>query len=125
MSRCFAPGPIDLPDIVKKELVVDPPYFGDVKFHEVIEKIQPRLRRLFQTVNPVLMCTGSGSLLMEQVIINFFSPNSKVVFINNGRYGKNWAECAKIYGLWVKEIKADLSDTCGISRTNEEIPLVS
>jgi len=121
MAKIFAPGPVDLPEIVKQELLVDPPYFGDVKFHRIIEKIQPQLRRLFQTVNPVLLCTGSGSLLMEQVILNFFSPNSKVVFINNGRYGKNWIECAKIHGLWVKEIKADLSTSRGVSRTSEEI----
>lgn len=121
MPRIYAPGPIDLPDIIKKELLVDPPYFGSKKFHNIIEKMQGQLQTLFQTKNPVLLCTGSGSLLMEQVILNFFSPNSKIVVINSGRYGQHWIDCAKIHGLHVKEIKANLTATKGISTSTEEI----
>lgn len=105
----YAPGPINLPDIVKQSLITDIPYFGSEKFSRIIQGARGGLQEALYTKNPILFSNGSGTLLMESCVSNFFNKHSKVVFINCGRYGQNWIKCADIYGLFVKEIKAELT----------------
>lgn len=108
MSKLFCPGPIDIPEIVKATISLTPPHFASKKFGCVLKKIQPQLQHIFQTENPVLLITGSGSLAMQECITNFFSPSQQVLIINSGRYGNNWVKCAKEYGLSVIDEKANL-----------------
>lgn len=104
----FAPGPIRIPDPIKETFLEDPPYFTSKKFSHLIKEIQPKLRAIFCTSNPVLIGTGSGSLGMEMAVSNFFSPKDKVVVINTGKYGENWVDMCSRYGLIVTSIQPDL-----------------
>lgn len=101
----FAPGPIRIPDVIKRTFLVDPPYFTSEGFSSLIREIQPKLQSVFQTKNPVLIGTGSGTLGMEMAVSNFFSKGDEVIVVNSGKYGANWVKMCKGYGLIVKEIK--------------------
>lgn len=95
----FAPGPIRIPDAIKETFLNDPPYFTSRGFSNLIREIQPKLRAIFCTSNPVLIGTGSGSLGMEMAVSNFFSPRDRVVVIDSGKYGENWIRMCDAYGL--------------------------
>lgn len=121
MTILYCPGPIDLPDIVKDALVADIPYFGSDKFGQLLQTARAGLQEAFFTKNPILFSTGSGSFLMEACISNFLSNKSKVVFLNSGRYGNNWIQCATAYGLRIKELKSELTSTSGKAIALEQI----
>lgn len=109
-SYLFAPGPIRIPNEIKKALLNDPPYFASNEFSSLLERIQPKLSHVFTmghgpTHYPVLIGTGSGSLAMEASVSNFFRYGDTVVVVNTGKYGGNWEEMCSAYGLEVIPIR--------------------
>ena len=104
MTHFFAPGPIRIPDCLKEDLSTTAPYFAGKEFSKILERIQPRLKEVFGTQNPVMIGTGSGSLGMESVVSNFFEAGDLVVVIITGKYGMNWSAMCRRRGLEVVEI---------------------
>ncbi|MBW8001679.1 MAG: alanine--glyoxylate aminotransferase family protein [Planctomycetes bacterium] len=106
MTHFFAPGPIKIPDCLREALSTTAPYFAGKEFSKVLEQIQPRLQEVFNTDNPVMIGTGSGSLGMECAVTNFFSHGDVVIVLVTGKYGKNWSEMCQRHGLVVAEVSA-------------------
>jgi aspartate aminotransferase-like enzyme len=103
----FAPGPVRVPDEIKYTFLHDPPYFTTAKFSQLIDEIQPKLKYVFDSSNPVLIGTGSGTLGMEMSVSNFFNRSDEVIVLDMGKYGINWAKIGLAYGLNVTTIKSE------------------
>jgi aspartate aminotransferase-like enzyme len=58
---------------------------------------------LFQTREPVLTLTATGSGAMEAAVANLFSPGDEVIVLNLGKFGERWTKLSKTYGLTVHE----------------------
>lgn len=101
----FAPGPVRIPEIVKHTFLHDSPYFASGEFSAILKSIQPKLREVFDTKNPVMIGTGSGSLGMEACVLNFFNPHDEVIVLSAGKYGENWVKMCEHHGLHVYTIE--------------------
>lgn len=95
----FAPGPTEVPADIVSEMSKPLLYHAEEDFYKIMEEIQGGLRALFQTENPVLMLTGSGSLAMQESVANLFKKGDKVLVCVTGRYGRNWVKICTTYGL--------------------------
>lgn len=100
----FAPGPIRIPEIVKHTFLYDPPYFTTNDFSALLQDTQVKLKTVFNTTDPVMIGTGSGSLAMEACILNFFNEGDEVLFVTAGKYGDNWIKMGNLHGLKVMQL---------------------
>jgi len=63
--------------------------------------VEEGLQYLFQTKNEVLVFPGRGAGALEGAVVNFFSPQDKVVAGIMGEGGSEWAQIGERFGLQV------------------------
>jgi len=101
------PGPTPVPEKVLLAMAKHPMGHRSGDFSEIMAEVTEGLKWLHQTQNDVLILTTSGTGAMEAGIINFLSPNDRVLVGCNGKFGDRWAEVAEAYGLQVEKITAE------------------
>jgi aspartate aminotransferase-like enzyme len=67
--------------------------------------VNANLQYLFQTRQPVLTLTCSGTGGVEATFVSLFSPGDTVISVNGGKFGERWVKMPKTFGLNVVEIK--------------------
>ncbi len=75
------------------------------EFNEIFTRVNDNLKYLFQTKQPVLTLTCSGTGGVEATFVSLFSPGDTIISVNGGKFGERWVEMPKIFGLNVVEIK--------------------
>ncbi|MGI8934209.1 MAG: pyridoxal-phosphate-dependent aminotransferase family protein [Phormidesmis sp.] len=101
------PGPTPVPEKVLLAMAKHPIGHRSGEFSQIIAETNANLKWLFQTENPVLALTASGTGTIEAAIINFLSAGDRVLVGNNGKFGERWAKIAKAYGLDMQQITAE------------------
>lgn len=101
------PGPTPLPDAVRE--VMSRPAVGhrSPEFKEVLKRVFPGLKWLFQTRSDVFLYTASGTGAMEAALINTLNPGDKVMALTCGVFSERWAEIAETLGIVVERLKVD------------------
>lgn len=65
------------------------------------------LKRVYETDQPVLIQTSTGSGVMESAVVNTLSPDDEVLCVVAGKFGERWAEICKAYGIRVHEFQVE------------------
>jgi aspartate aminotransferase-like enzyme len=96
------PGPTPLPDAVR--LVLSSPGIGhrSADFKEILKRVFPALRWIFQCKNEVFLYTASGTGAMEAAIVNTLNAGDLVLVLVNGVFSQRWADIAKTLGVEVE-----------------------
>jgi aspartate aminotransferase-like enzyme len=102
--RLLTPGPTSIPEKVLAKFAEPVVHHRTSIFEETFRKFQDHLQWLFQTKQPVLTLTATGTGAMEAAVANLFSPLDEVIVVNAGKFGERWTKVAKIYGMKVHEI---------------------
>jgi aspartate aminotransferase-like enzyme len=101
------PGPTPVPERVLQAMAKHPIGHRSADFSAIFGEVTENLKWLHQTKNDLLILAASGTGAMEAGIINFLSPNDKVLVCTNGKFGERWGEVCEAYGLNTQYIKAD------------------
>lgn len=101
----LAPGPVQIPPEVYLEMARPIVHHRTVEFEERFAKVQSLLKELFQTTNPVITFSSSGTGAMEAAIVNTHSPGDSIVVVENGKFSERFVHIGKAYGLNVHVIK--------------------
>ncbi len=99
--RLLTPGPTPMPEEVRLAMARDMIHHRKPDFKAVMARVQPRLRALFGTAQPVLPLSASGSGAMAAAVANLFSPGERVIVAEAGKFGERWVEIAEHRGLVV------------------------
>jgi aspartate aminotransferase-like enzyme len=75
------------------------------EFIEIFARINNNLKYLFQTQQPVLTLTSSGTGGVEATFVSLFSPGDTIISVNGGKFGERWVKMPQSFGLNVVEIK--------------------
>jgi aspartate aminotransferase-like enzyme len=75
------------------------------EFRTLLSRVTAHLRYLFQTDDPVLTLTCSGTGGVEATFVSLFSPGETVIVLNGGKFGERWVQMARAFGLEVVEIR--------------------
>lgn len=67
------------------------------EFMEILTRVHENLKYLFQTKQPVVVLTCSGTGGMEATMVSMFSPGDKIIAVNGGKFGERWADMARKY----------------------------
>lgn len=98
------PGPTTLYPQVRKKMGGIAFNHRGPEFKKLMADITPKLQKVFQTKEDVLIITASGTGGLEAAIVNTLSPNDKVIAISIGTFGDRFSQIAKAFGANVIEI---------------------
>jgi aspartate aminotransferase-like enzyme len=71
----------------------------------MFRRIEENLQYVFQTRQPVLTLTSSGTGAMEATFVSLFSPGDKLIAVNGGKFGQRWVQMPSVFGMHTVEIE--------------------
>ncbi len=77
------------------------------EFNEIFARVNDNLKYLFQTSQPVVTLTCSGTGGMEATFVSLFSPGDTVIAVNGGKFGERWVKMPRTFGLNAIEVKVE------------------
>jgi aspartate aminotransferase-like enzyme len=104
-KRLFTPGPTPVPELVMLKMAEPIIHHRNPEFQEILTRVHENLRYLFQTTQPVLALTCSGTGGVESTFVSLFSPGDTVIAVNGGKFGERWVKMPKTFGLNAVEIR--------------------
>ena len=104
-KRLFTPGPTPVPERVMLRMAEPIIHHRNPEFREVMARVNRNLQYLFQTTQPVLTLTCSGTGGVEATFVSLFSPGDTVVAINGGKFGERWVKMPRAFGLNSVEVR--------------------
>lgn len=117
----MTPGPTMLPPRVLEALGRQIIYHRTKEFEQVFTQLDENLRYVFQTRNPVMIFSSSGTGAMESTIVNLFSPGEKVLVLSTGQYGDRYAEIAAQFGLIVEKLSYAWGEAIDVSQVQQKL----
>jgi alanine-glyoxylate transaminase/serine-glyoxylate transaminase/serine-pyruvate transaminase len=101
------PGPTNVPDRVLR--AIDKPTIDHrgPEFAELAKACLEGMKAVFQTSDPVIIYTASGTGGWEAALVNTLSPGDKVIASDTGQFAALWTKMARNLGLNVDLIPSD------------------
>lgn len=96
--RLFTPGPTPVPEDTLLELARPVGYHRSPEAKAILAEVTEDLKYVFQTAQPVLTLTSSGTGGMEAAVVNTLAPGEKAILLTAGRWGERWRGILKAYG---------------------------
>lgn len=125
MSLLRIPGPTPIPPSVQNAMSKPMVGHRDPETKELIQKIKPRLKKVFGTNEDVLMITGSGTSGLETAVVNAASKGDEVLVIVSGSFGDRFAKICEAYEMNVHRMEVawgDAVDTEDVKRWLQQYP---
>ncbi len=104
-KRLFTPGPTPVPEAVMLRMAEPIIHHRNQEFRDLFARVNRNLKYLFQTEQPVLTLTCSGTGGVESTFVSLFSPGDTIIAVNGGKFGERWVKMPKTFGMNVVEIK--------------------
>jgi serine---pyruvate transaminase len=97
--RLLTPGPTPVPEETLLELARPVPYHRTPEFRQLLAEVLQDLQYVFQTKNPVLPLTSSGTGGLEAAVANCLPPGGKAICLVAGRFGERWKNLCGALGV--------------------------
>jgi len=104
----MTPGPTEVHEEVRKALsqkFLNPDI--DQSFFDFYRITCCKIKELLKTKNDVLILCGEGILGLEAACASLIEPGDKVLCLDNGIFGRGFANFAQIYGADVQILEFD------------------
>jgi aspartate aminotransferase-like enzyme len=98
-QRLLTPGPTPVPEETLLELARPVPYHRTPEFRQLLTEVVTDLQYVFQTRNPVIPLTSSGTGALEAAVANCLPPGSKAICLIAGRFGERWRKLCQAFGV--------------------------
>jgi aspartate aminotransferase-like enzyme len=96
-NRLFTPGPTPVPEDTLLELAKPVGYHRSPEAKAILKAVTEGLQYVFQTQNPVVTFTSSGTGGMEAAVNSTLAPGEKALLLCAGRWGERWKAVLKAY----------------------------
>ncbi|MBF8438073.1 alanine--glyoxylate aminotransferase family protein [Halanaerobiaceae bacterium Z-7014] len=95
----MTPGPTEIAESVRKAMaqpITNPDL--DPEFFDFYAEMVSKLQNILHTENDVIVMSGEGILGLESACASLIEPGDRVLVINNGIFGKGFADFVRLYG---------------------------
>src|SRR5476651_2002802 len=96
--RLFTPGPTPVPEETLLELAKPVGYHRAAEAKAILAEVTEDLKYVFQTANPVVTLTSSGTGGMEAAVCSTLAVGEKAILLSAGRWGERWKGALKAFG---------------------------
>src|SRR4051812_26244004 len=97
-TRLFTPGPTPVPEETLLELAKPVGYHRSAEAKAILAEVTEDLKYVFQTANPVVTLTSSGTGGMEAAVNSTLAAGEKAILLSAGRWGERWKGVLKAHG---------------------------
>src|SRR5207244_4081139 len=97
--RLLTPGPTPVPEETLLELAKPVFYHRTAEFRELLAEVLKDLQYVFQTRNPVIPLTSSGTGGLEAAVANCIPAGSKAICLIAGKFGERWRWLCQAFGI--------------------------
>lgn len=115
----LAPGPVNLHPSVQTALALPMIHHRTPEFDLILREALAKLKKVFQTDQPVFISTSTGSGGMECLLVNTLSKGDLVLCIESGKFGERWKEMAQTYGAEVHTLKVNWGEAVNPNDVHE------
>jgi aspartate aminotransferase-like enzyme len=98
-QRLLTPGPTPVPEETLLELARPVVYHRTPEFRQTLAEVLQDLQYVFQTRQPIVPLTSSGTGGLEAAIVNCLPAGSKAICLIAGRFGERWRSLCKAFGI--------------------------
>lgn len=95
--RLFTPGPTTVPEETLLELAKPVTYHRSAESKAILAEVTEDLKYVFQTSQPVMTLTCSGTGGMESAVSSALAAGEKVILLTAGRWGERWRGVLKAF----------------------------
>ncbi|MBM3406358.1 MAG: aminotransferase class V-fold PLP-dependent enzyme [Betaproteobacteria bacterium] len=101
------PGPTNVPDRVLR--AIDHPTIDHrgPEFGELGRYVLSGIRKVFQTAQPVIIYSASGTGAWEAALVNTLSPGDRVLMVETGHFAALWKRLAERLGLVTEYVEGN------------------
>lgn len=118
----MGPGPSNIHPRVYRALGMDVVGHLDPEFLAVMDRIQDRLRQVFQTENPMtISVSGTGSAGMEAALVNLIEEGEEYIVGMNGVFGMRMSEVIRRRGATVHPIEKEWGEIITLEEVQKAI----
>lgn len=104
----MTPGPTQVHETVRMAMAKEVTNSDlDVNFYEFYKESCNKLKKIYNTIEDVLILGGEGILGLEAACASIIEPGDRVLCINNGIFGKGFGGFSSIYGAEVTYFTGD------------------
>lgn len=104
-SRLFTPGPTPVPEDTLLELARPVGYHRSPEAKAILAEVTEDLKYVYQTSQPVMTLTCSGTGGMESAVVNALAAGEKAILLTAGRWGERWRGILKAYGAEIVAVE--------------------
>jgi len=101
------PGPTNIPERILRSLSQPLINHRGPEFERMLSENTEGLKKVFRTKNDILTFPGSGSGMLESVVVNLFSPGDTILAVSVGVFSERMALIAERHQLNVTRIKKE------------------
>ena len=95
----LTPGPTPVPPEALEAMARPIIHHRTPQFQEILKEVEDNLKYVFQTTNPVLIFSSSGTGAMEGAVTSLLSSGDKAIVVRGGKFGERWGELCAAYGI--------------------------
>ena len=95
----LTPGPVSLNSSVRKALAQQMKHHRSQEFKTLFKGVSLKLKKIFQTKEPVLILHSTGTGAMEAALTNTLSPKEEILCLCAGKFGERWRDIAQSFDL--------------------------
>lgn len=120
MYKIMTPGPTQVAENVRlaRSMECTNPDL-DVDFVEFYKETCEEISRLLHTKNETLILGGEGILGLEAACASMTEPGDKILILDNGIYGRGFADFVSMYGGKPELYSRDYRETLNVSELEE------
>jgi aspartate aminotransferase-like enzyme len=116
------PGPTPVPESVLIELAKHPLPHRSPEFSKILLECTEGLKEVAQTKLAIpFIFAASGTGTMESVLVNLLTAGDHILAVNNGVFGKRWADMAALFGAKVDRIDCALGSAVKLEQVREAL----
>ena len=101
------PGPTNVPDRVLRAMAQPTIDHRGPAFARIASETLDRVKRVFDTAQPVVIFPSSGTGAWEAALVNTLSPGDRVLMFETGHFATLWKQMAERLGLVVDFVPGD------------------
>lgn len=101
------PGPTPLPESARAAMARPAIGHRSEAFYDVLKRVFPNIKQVFQTRNPVFVYTASGTAAMEGAYTNTLNRGDRVLVLCCGVFSERWARMGNMLGFDVTELSVE------------------
>jgi aspartate aminotransferase-like enzyme len=115
----LTPGPTQIPPEVIESQVKPIIHHRTQRFREIFKKVSDDLKYVFQTRQPVITFTSSGTGAMESAVSNLLNDKIKALCIVGGKFGERWKEICESYKVKIEILEIGWGEAPNLEKIDE------